>query len=106
MNKGKGTIIDSGTTDTYLNEALAPKFKKIWKQIVGKDFNNRPQNYKKSDLQKLPTITLKLDGDTRFNIAPNNYLEKDKKNSNLFSNRIYLDEATGWVANCKAKEDE
>jgi hypothetical protein len=38
---GKGMIVDSGTTDTYLPKACATKFKALWAELSGHTFSTR-----------------------------------------------------------------
>lgn len=35
FQRGKGTIVDSGTTDTYLPKSVASGFSKAWEQATG-----------------------------------------------------------------------
>ena len=41
--KGKGCIVDSGTTDTYLPAAIAKQFNHIFKELTGKTYSNKAQ---------------------------------------------------------------
>ena len=36
MNSGKGVIVDSGTTDTYLHKSIAAPFDEMWQRVTGK----------------------------------------------------------------------
>jgi len=56
VNSGKGVIVDSGTTDTYLHKKLAKSFGKIWKQVTGKDYHHRPLSLSEEQLNQLPTV--------------------------------------------------
>lgn len=56
VNSGKGVIVDSGTTDTYLHKKLAKSFGKIWKQVTGKDYHHRPISLTEEQLHQLPTV--------------------------------------------------
>lgn len=56
VNSGKGVIVDSGTTDTYLHKKLAKSFGKIWKDVTGKDYHHRPVSLTEEQLHQLPTI--------------------------------------------------
>ncbi|CAN0216738.1 unnamed protein product, partial [Phaeothamnion confervicola] len=40
FNAGKGTIVDSGTTDTYFPTGAAGSFKVRWKKLTGLDYKN------------------------------------------------------------------
>ena len=39
-NTGKGVIVDSGTTDTYLPRSIAPAFKRRFKDLAKRDYAN------------------------------------------------------------------
>lgn len=56
VNSGKGVIVDSGTTDTYLHKKLAKSFGKIWKEVTGKDYHHRPISLTDEQLNQLPTV--------------------------------------------------
>ncbi|KAL7550499.1 hypothetical protein ACHAWF_013722 [Thalassiosira exigua] len=61
LNRGN-VIVDSGTTDTYFNSQLAGPFKKMWKEMTGKDYNHSPREMTKEQIDKLPTIILIISG--------------------------------------------
>ena len=56
VNSGKGVIVDSGTTDTYLNKNMAKGFNKMWKKVTGKDYAHSPISLNDEQLKSLPTI--------------------------------------------------
>jgi hypothetical protein len=62
MNSGKGVIIDSGTTDTYLHTSLAESFDSIWKVAVpaGGKYMNKPMKLSQDELLLLPTILVEF----------------------------------------------
>eukprot|EP00554_Chaetoceros_debilis_P012116 CAMPEP_0194121030 /NCGR_PEP_ID=MMETSP0150-20130528/45431_1 /TAXON_ID=122233 /ORGANISM="Chaetoceros debilis, Strain MM31A-1" /LENGTH=1086 /DNA_ID=CAMNT_0038813319 /DNA_START=182 /DNA_END=3441 /DNA_ORIENTATION=+ len=60
MNSGKGVIIDSGTTDTYLHKSLSKPFNDAWKSVTGKPYSNAPQRLTREQLMSLPTIMIQL----------------------------------------------
>jgi len=60
MNSGKGVIIDSGTTDTYLHESIAKSFEKVWERVTGKPYSNDPVKIDKKDLLLLPTVLIQM----------------------------------------------
>lgn len=61
LNKGN-VIVDSGTTDTYFTSQAAGPFKKMWKQLTGKDYNHSPISLTEAQIDKLPTIILVISG--------------------------------------------
>ena len=58
FNSGKGVIVDSGTTDTYLNQQVAREFNKAWKKITGVSYSNMPISLTSEQLNRLPTILI------------------------------------------------
>jgi len=60
MNSGKGVIIDSGTTDTYLHRSLLKPFNAAWKSITGQSYSNLPIRLTRQQIAELPTILIQL----------------------------------------------
>lgn len=61
MNSGKGVIIDSGTTDTYLHESIARPFEKVWEKVTGgRKYSNEPVKMDEKDLLLLPTVLIQM----------------------------------------------
>lgn len=56
VNSGKGVIVDSGTTDTYLNKNMARSFNKMWRKVTGTDYAHSPISLNDEQLRSLPTI--------------------------------------------------
>ncbi len=56
INSGKGVIVDSGTTDTYLHKKLAKSFATVWKQVTGMDYTHSPVSLTPEQIRHLPTI--------------------------------------------------
>lgn len=56
LNSGKGVIVDSGTTDTYLNKGVAKEFGKAWKKATGTVYSHAPIRLTEEQLRGLPTI--------------------------------------------------
>jgi Xylanase inhibitor N-terminal len=56
LNSGKGVIVDSGTTDTYLNKQVLKEFNKAWMLATGSPYTHRPISLSKEQLERLPTI--------------------------------------------------
>ena len=61
MNSGN-VIVDSGTTDTYFSRKFSAPFKKVWKQLTGKDYNHNSIHLTTEELEALPTIILVMSG--------------------------------------------
>mmetsp|Transcript_6990 Transcript_6990/g.10214 ORF Transcript_6990/g.10214 Transcript_6990/m.10214 type:complete len:478 (+) Transcript_6990:146-1579(+) len=85
LNKG-GVIIDSGTTFTYLTEALAEPFNKIWKKLTGNEWDvEQAVHLSDEELLAMPTILIQLKGWTsgiQDEIAPGLAAGVDPKNPN------------------------
>lgn len=62
VNVGRGVIVDSGTTDTYINSSIKPAFVKIWKQVTGMDYTHGPVYLTQSQLERLPTLLIQMRG--------------------------------------------
>ena len=124
FNDVKGTIIDSGTTDSYLPKVIAQPFMKAWENITGLVYSNKLERYTYSKFLKLPNVTITVDGvdgiHIRWSATPSNYMEemvlkrrkpgektmqqirrvditKPWNGAKSFTNRIYLDEPKGCV---------
>jgi len=66
VNRG-GTIVDSGTTDTYFNSAIAVEFKAVFKKVSGYDHNNRAIKLNAKQFAAMPTILVQLESDDATN---------------------------------------
>jgi Xylanase inhibitor N-terminal len=60
LNVGRGVIVDSGTTDTYINSNVQPAFVKVWKQVTGMDYTHGPVYLTQSQLKRLPTLLIQM----------------------------------------------
>jgi Xylanase inhibitor N-terminal len=58
LNSGKGVIVDSGTTDTYLNKKVAKEFTRAWKEATGQVYSHAPMSLTPEQLRSLPTILI------------------------------------------------
>jgi len=105
---GKGTILDSGTTDTYLPQAIAEKFQKSWKSLTGGlQYSRRRYKYSYAEYEKLPSLTFKFENNVTLTVQPDSYMESVSASKILsrdpwegtieLVNRIYIDEPTGAV---------
>jgi hypothetical protein len=61
VNAGKGVIVDSGTTDSYLSEHLFPAFAKVWKEITESEYTDGPQLLTQAQVAKLPTLLIQCE---------------------------------------------
>ena len=98
-NTGKGAIVDSGTTDTYLPRTAAAAFKKEFKKITGRDYGNVKMTLSDKDFAAFPTLGFVFKdskGETVvIHVSPSAYLEH--QGSNRYVPRIYLTEGSGSV---------
>jgi len=118
FSSGKGTILDSGTTDTYLPQMLEEPFRKAWKEASGMRFSKRNhESYTYEAFQRLPRITFVLEGMQEDNnvvhvVEPVAYMEDVPTDANgnvipwsgtaALTNRIYLEEQQGAVLGANA----
>jgi hypothetical protein len=112
---GKGTIVDSGTTDTYLPSAVRGQFQALFRSLTGKEYSNKQAYYTKEQFSKLPTVVFRLQaagqaGTVDLEVAPSSYMEFQKEaggggaagGAGRYTPRIYLTEATGAVLGANA----
>ena len=116
---GKNAIVDSGTTDTYLNRKLKNPFNSVWKSIVGKDHNNNKVKLTNEQLLALPTILFQIEAfdsddnmdhdtvgltgsldsqhpmDVLYAVPSIHYMEKTSDGS--YASRLYFTESNGGV---------
>lgn len=99
-NSGKGCIIDSGTTDTYLPSSIATKFTSLFKSMAGIPFTSANIPLSSKDLSMLPNIVFSFesveDGKTITVSMPwSSYV--DSVGGGKYAFRIYLTEGSGMV---------
>jgi len=99
FNEDKGTIIDSGTTDTYFPEAIAKNFRLAWETSTQKLLGDEwiPHSNSRIDItyetyRHLPPVTIVLTEDVRWSIQPSSYLEPMPTGTG--SNTAYTDAPT------------
>ena len=110
---GKGTILDSGTTDTFLPKAVAPALARLWKDWSGLDYSNEPRFYSLDEFQRLPVVTFTFAGNVTLVMTPESYMEgvptsnnengrPSWKGQHQLTNRLYADEPLGAVLGANA----
>jgi hypothetical protein len=120
FHRGKGTILDSGTTDTYLPAAIANAFAAAWLQLTGLQLaKQRAHRYTYQEFLELPSVILILQDNVTLSIPAANYMEGlpdnfDYNNGNddgqskawsdtrELTNRVYVNEPTGAVLGLNA----
>lgn len=109
---GKGTILDSGTTDTFLPKQIATTLAQVWKDWSGLQHSNEPRFYSLNEFEQLPDVTITFTDNVTLVIPPENYMEgipssmDDNKpfwsGKHKLTNRLYVDEAQGAVLGANA----
>ena len=111
FNEDKGTILDSGTTDTYLPYPIAPIWEALWEKETGTKDAHREIFLTEDELEHLPTVRIVLDGNVSLAIPPMHYMEKGedkngkqrrKGNKLAWTSRMYADEPSGAVLGINA----
>lgn len=119
FNHGIGTIIDSGTTDSYLPKAISIEFEAAWMKLTKQVHTNTKQKLTFDEFQMLPNITIVLStSGYKWVIEPHSYMESIKSKetpvmtdddiksgwsgSRYFVNRLYTDEENGAVLGSNA----
>jgi hypothetical protein len=103
----KGTILDSGTTDTYLPARLRTLWEPLWEQQTGISWRQRTRMYTHAEYQRLPEIHLMLQGNVTLTISPEFYMEgavpaSPWRGQIQLTNRVYTDENIGAVLGLNA----
>ena len=115
VNDGKGTIFDTGTTDTHLPYILKDKWEQTIMAVTNglTDFGKNDERYTFEQFQKLPHITFRFAHNASITIKPQNYMEgcpvdpltgqpQRWTGEKTLSNRIYLGETNGAVLGANA----
>eukprot|EP00903_Cladosiphon_okamuranus_P013533 g12605.t1 len=107
--RGKGIIVDSGTTDTYLPKSVAKGFSDAWEAATGSPYQTCKDNHfcmilSTPELEALPTLTIHLDGGVKVDVRPQGYMDSLGKD-NAYAPRIYLTESMGGVLGANVMRD-
>jgi len=98
-NDGKGVLIDSGTTDSFLPSAVETKFQEIFQQITGKEFTSANIALTPAELSKMPNIIFVIEGldDNPVEVVfPwSNYI--DSVGDEKYAFRLYFTEGSGTI---------
>lgn len=131
INSGKGVIVDSGTTDTYLHKKISKSFVSVWKQVTKKEYTHSGIILSDAQLRKLPTILVQIrafdhrsdpslgspsdvigftgsldptsPNDLLIAIPAINYMEYSPT-TNLYTSRLYFTETQGGVLGANAMQ--
>jgi len=99
LNTGKGVIVDSGTTDTYLPASLKTKFTTAFNKLAGVYYTESNIALTTSQLAKMPNIVFVLE-DTEgksFHVTMPWTSYVDNVGGNKYAFRVYLTEGSGSV---------
>jgi hypothetical protein len=131
LNSGKGVIVDSGTTDTYLNRVVAKEFNKAWRKATGREYSHAPIRLTPEQLKSLPTILVQCHAYAKrndvyvgdYDDVPGYAGRLDSKNpndlliaipatsymdyspaTNQYTSRVYFTESAGGVLGANAMQ--
>ena len=103
---GKGVIVDTGTTDTYLPRKVAGQFTKAWKERVGRDYAIAKMTFTDEQFAQLPVVSFAfkdVNGKPAvIEMPPDAYMEKSAEQ---FIPRIYLTGEQGVVLGANFLQD-
>ncbi len=94
FNSGQGTIVDSGTTDTYLPRGVASAFQSAFKAVAGVDYSTRSMRLTEEQFKALPDLHFVLDNGVTIPMPWENYIECD---GGSCAGAIFLDNGQGAV---------
>ena len=97
-NAGKGVIVDSGTTDTYLPYYLRGRFEQLFRQVSGVAYSTSRMQISETQRAALPTVIFRLLSETGVvdvRVPSSSYI--DKLGPGAFVGRIFLTENSGAV---------
>ena len=102
FDSGKGTLLDSGTTDTFLPASMARIVEHAWKNQTGREWErDRTHSYTYKEFANLPTWVFVFENNVTLAVPPLHYLEdavgEEWKGTRELTNRIYTDEPRGAV---------
>jgi hypothetical protein len=111
FNDERGTIIDSGTTESYFPEALAEPFREAWKKARGgagpaTEYDDESHLFSFEEFSSLPVITIVLSHGYKWNIEPRYYASTDELDIDFergwegkveFEFQLNFDESKGCV---------
>jgi hypothetical protein len=105
--QGKGTILDSGTTDTFLPLAIAEFLANAWRTWSGLEYSNQARFYSFQEFELLPDISFTFSGNVTLIMTPEFFMEGVHdtipwRGKRELTNRIYADEPIGAVLGANA----
>lgn len=115
FHSGKGTLLDSGTTDSYFPSAAEDVFKEIWEKLVGSPLESQ-NKYTYEEFKTMPEVTVIFSPNATLKIPAESYMEgvpidKNASHSNAvlpwedsidLTIRLYMEETQGAVLGVNA----
>lgn len=99
LNTGKGVIVDSGTTDTYLPASLKTKFTTAFNKLAGVYYTESDIKLTAAQLARMPNIVFVLENTDgkpfQITMPWTNYV--DNVGNDKYAFRVYLTEGSGSV---------
>lgn len=98
-NSGKGTIIDSGTTDTFLPTSVQQRFNELFLQITGVDYTQEAIHLTYAQVAMMPNLVITaegVNGDSVELVLPSSSYV-DNLGGGKYAFRIYFQDDTGVV---------
>merc|ERR1719157_17192 len=106
FQQGKGTIVDSGTTDTYLPRAIAAQFQTAFKAATGMDFvGGKQYTMSAEQVGALPAVYFDLNngedqGGVTVAMPSSHYM--DAVRPGTYRMRLYATESSGAILGANA----
>jgi hypothetical protein len=104
LHGGRGTVLDSGTTDIYLPTIMEPVIATVWKdRTSGHVWKKHTQKYTYDAFLRLPLFHFILQGNVTITLEPRYYMDHDGTldmpwdGTKSLSNLIRTEEDTGAV---------
>lgn len=97
---GEGSIVDSGTTDTYLPNFIQKKFKSVFKDLTGLTYSNDNQRLSAAQLAKVPNVIFRIkdvNGKSFDVTMPWDSLADGPNKDGTYAFRIYFQDGAGAV---------
>ena len=98
-NGGKGTIVDSGTTDTFLPTSVQQRFNELFLQITGVDYTQDAIHLTYAQVAMMPNIVISVEGvdgnNIDLEIPASSYV--NNLGGGKYAFRIYFQDDTGIV---------
>lgn len=74
FSTGRGTILDSGTTDTFLPRALGGVFDTAWREQTGRTYSHRSL-LSREEFAQLPSLRIVLEGNVSVVVTPSHFMD-------------------------------